>query len=112
MNTLAKFVLPRGRMAANQHDPLVIRATHAFRCDSDHRFRSNRSPFGAKRRGGGIMSVVIGSGQCPVSFSHRFSFQVELVGAVHEAVEDRVSQGRVTDDGMPLFDRELAGDEG
>ncbi len=35
---------------------------------------------------------MAGSGQRSVSFSHRFSFQAELVGAVQEAVEDRIGQ--------------------
>lgn len=42
-------------------------------------------------------------GQRSVSFSHRFSFQVELVGTVHESVEDGISQGRVPDDIVPFF---------
>jgi|GEM_PF-2296257 len=72
---------------------------------TDH--NSERSDAGV-----GLWAVVIGLGQRSVSFSHRFSFQVELVSAVHESVEDRIGQGRVADDGMPLFDRELAGDDG
>ena len=53
---------------------------------------------------------MIGLGQRSVSFSHRFSFQVELVGAVYEAVEDGIGQGRVLflafSRGIPMrFDR-------
>lgn len=34
------------------------------------------------------------------------------MGVVDEAVEDGVGVGRVADEGVPLVDRELAGDEG
>ena len=54
---------------------------------------------------------MISLGQWLASFfSHRFSFQVELVRAVHESVEDGVGEGRVPDDVVPVFDLELAGD--
>ena len=46
------------------------------------------------------------------SFAHGFSFQVELVGVVHEAVEDGVGQGRITDGVVPLLDGKLAGEHG
>ena len=39
---------------------------------------------------------MINLGQWSASFSHRFSFQIELVGAVHESVEDGIGQGRLT----------------
>lgn len=80
----------------------------------------NRSPsfdppdHASERSDAGIQSCasVIGSGQRWPSFSHRFSLRVELAGAVHEAVEDRIGQGRIPDHGMLLFDREPAGDDG
>ena len=34
------------------------------------------------------------------------------MGIVHEAVEDRIGEGWVSDPGMPLRDRELARDQG
>jgi len=45
------------------------------------------------------------------AFTHRFSFEVELVGAVHEPVEDGVGEGRVAEVVVPMLDRKLAGDE-
>ena len=53
---------------------------------------------------------MISLGQWLASFSHRFSFQVELVRAVHESVEDGVGEGRIPDDVVPVLDGELAGD--
>ena len=55
---------------------------------------------------------------CPVSvngdfvLSHGFSLEFERVGAVHEAVEDRVGEGRVAEVVVPFLDRQLAGDDG
>ena len=51
---------------------------------------------------------MVGLGQRWSSFSHRFSLQVDLAGAVYEAVEDGGGQGGVTDDSVPFF----AGEEG
>ena len=45
---------------------------------------------------------MISLGQWLASFSHRFSFQVELVRAVHESVEDGVGEGRIPDDVVPV----------
>lgn len=45
-----------------------------------------------------------------VLFSHGFSFEVDFVGVMHQAVEDRVGQGGVADHLMPMFGRQLAGD--
>ena len=47
-----------------------------------------------------------------MAFSHGLSFQGDAVGAVHDAIEDRVGQGVVTDDLVPVLDRQLAGDDG
>ena len=55
---------------------------------------------------------MTGLGQRSMSFSHGFSLQVELAGAVYEPVEDGVGQGRVADGVVPLLDGELAGDHG
>ena len=44
--------------------------------------------------------------------SHRGTFQSDTVGVVDEAVEDGVTEGGITDDIMPVFDGQLAGDEG
>ena len=40
------------------------------------------------------------------------SLEVELVGVVHEAVQNRVSDGGVGDPVVPLLDGQLAGDHG
>ena len=40
--------------------------------------------------------------------SQRISFQVELVGVVHEAVKDGVGQGGIADGGMPVVSNGLA----
>jgi hypothetical protein len=44
--------------------------------------------------------------------SDRFSFQFDFVSVVEQAVQDAVSDGGLPDDGMPVFDRALAGDDG
>ncbi len=46
------------------------------------------------------------------AFSHRFSFQIDLVGVVYEAVEDGVGKGGIADPFVPVLDGELAGDQG
>ena len=75
--------------------------------DADH--RSERSDAGP-----GLCAGLIGMGQGWGAFglSHRLSFQVEGVGVVHEAVEDGVGERGVTDDLVPVFGGELAGDQG
>ena len=45
------------------------------------------------------------------AFAHRFSFEMELVGAVHEPVEDGVGEGRIAEVVVPMLNRKLAGDE-
>ena len=45
-------------------------------------------------------------------FSQRISFQVELVGVVHQAVEDGVDQCGVADGDVSMADGKLAGDDG
>ena len=55
---------------------------------------------------------MIGLGQVVVFFSHGFSFQIERVGVVHEAVEDGIGECGIADDVVPLFDRQLRGDDG
>ncbi len=44
--------------------------------------------------------------------SHRGTFQSDTVSVMHEAVEDSVTEGGITDDVVPVFDGQLAGDEG
>jgi len=47
-------------------------------------------------------------GQQPPLFSHGLTLEREAVGVVHQTVEDGVSQGVVTDAGVPLVGGELA----
>ena len=44
--------------------------------------------------------------------SHAVSIECEAVSVVDEPVEDGVSDGRIGDDIVPIFDRHLAGDDG
>jgi len=43
--------------------------------------------------------------------SHAVSIECEAVSVVDEPVEDGVSDGRIGDDIVPIFDRHLAGDD-
>ena len=56
---------------------------------------------------GGVKSLIAG-----VLFSHAFSRELKAVSVVNEAVQDGVAQGGVADDIVPMFDRDLAGDDG
>ena len=44
--------------------------------------------------------------------SHRASFQLKAVSVMNHPVQDGISDGRISDMIMPVFDRELAGNEG
>ncbi|RKT42987.1 hypothetical protein BDD21_0291 [Thiocapsa rosea] len=46
-----------------------------------------------------------------VAFAHRLAFEGDPVGVVDQAVEDRIGEGGIPDQVMPMFDRQLAGDE-
>ena len=50
--------------------------------------------------------------QLGLSFSHGFSFHVDLVGVVDQPVQYGVGQGGVADCGVPLVDGQLAGGNG
>ena len=54
-----------------------------------------------------VKSVALGG-----ELTHAFSFQNEAVGIVDEAIEDGIGQCRIADDVVPVFDRNLAGDDG
>ena len=64
--------------------------------------------------------MVIGSGVCvgvksliaSVLLSHAFSGELQAVSVVNEAIQDGVSEGWVTDNVVPMFNRDLAGDDG
>ena len=47
-----------------------------------------------------------------VLFSHAFSGELKAVSIVNEAVQDRVAEGGVPYDVVPVFHRDLAGDDG
>jgi hypothetical protein len=47
-----------------------------------------------------------------MAFSHGLSFQFDAVGAVHDTVEDRVGQGVISDEPVPVLDGQLAGKDG
>ena len=56
---------------------------------------------------GGVKSLIAG-----VLLSHAFSGELKAVSIVNEAVQDRVAEGGITDDIVPMFDGDLTGDDG
>ena len=48
-------------------------------------------------------------GQCLAAFTHRVILERELVGIVHEAVEDRIGERGITVQFLPFVDGGLAG---
>src|SRR5712671_2194129 len=56
---------------------------------------------------GGVKSLIAG-----VLFSHAFSGELKAVSVVNEAIQDRVAEGGVADDVVPVFDGDLAGNNG
>ena len=64
--------------------------------------------------------MVIGSGVCVgvksliagVLLSHAFSGELQAVSVVNEAIQDGVAKGWVADNVVPMFDWDLAGDDG
>ncbi len=56
---------------------------------------------------GGVKSLIAG-----VLLSHAFSGELKAVSVVNDAVQDRVAEGGVADDVVPMFDGDLAGDDG
>ena len=47
-----------------------------------------------------------------VLLSHAFSGELKAVSIVNEAIQDGVAKGWVADNVVPMFDWDLAGDEG
>jgi hypothetical protein len=47
-----------------------------------------------------------------VLFSHAFSGELKAMSIMNEAVQDRVAEGGVTYDVVPMFYGDLAGDDG
>src|SRR4051794_18595000 len=44
-------------------------------------------------------------------FAQGFAAQLEAVGIVDDAIQDRVGEGRIADQVVPAIDRDLAGDQ-
>src|SRR5258708_11874211 len=55
----------------------------------------------------GVKSLIAG-----VLFSHAFSGELKAVSVVNEAIQDGVAEGGVADNVVPMFDWDLAGDNG
>ena len=55
----------------------------------------------------GVKSLVAG-----VLLSHAFSGELKAVSVVNEAIQDGVAEGWVADNVVPMFDGDLAGDDG
>ena len=47
-----------------------------------------------------------------VLLSHAFSGELQAVSVVNEAIQDGVAEGWVADNVVPMFDGDLAGDDG
>ena len=47
-----------------------------------------------------------------VLLSHAFSGELKAVSVVNEAIQDGVAEGGVADNVVPMFDGDLAGDDG
>src|SRR5258705_11662661 len=56
---------------------------------------------------GGVKSLIAG-----VLFSHAFSGELKAVSVVNKAIQDGVAEGGVADNVVPMFDGDLAGDNG
>ena len=82
-----------------------IERGHLFRSDDGH-------PVGAKRRWD---FLILTDPSVSVKFlflSHGSSFQLNSVSIVNQSVQDGIGDGRVPDMIMPVFNRELTGDQG
>src|SRR5258707_9399259 len=55
----------------------------------------------------GVKSLIAG-----VLLSHAFSGELKAVSVVDKAVQDGVAEGGVSDNVVPMFDGNLAGDDG
>ena len=63
-------------------------------------------PIFAARRGDCVLLFGLGGGcQLCSAFAHGVSLEIDLVGVVHQAVEDGVGEGGVADDVVPFVDR-------
>lgn len=55
----------------------------------------------------GVKSMIAG-----VLLSHAFSGELQAVSVVNKAIQDGIAEGWVADHVVPMFDRDLAGDDG
>ena len=55
----------------------------------------------------GVKSLIAG-----VLLSHAFSGELKAVSVVNEAIQDGVAEGWVADNVVPMFNGDLAGDDG
>jgi hypothetical protein len=61
--------------------------------------------IGASRRGVGILLLGLGGArQIRFAFTHRASFEIDLVSFVYQPVEDGVGQRGIADEVVPFFD--------
>ena len=83
-------------------------------CHVDHGKVATHSRRSLPRRsaatlGGRVLFCDCSSCQPRLPFPHGFALQRELVGVMHQAVEDRVGQCRIPQGLMPVLDRQLTG---
>ena len=74
--------------------------------------RDGEPAVGAQRRGLVSVTALWWGWSRGLSFSHRFSGEVEGVGVVDEPIEDGIGQGGIVEVGVPVVHGELAGDHG
>ncbi len=55
-------------------------------------------------RDGALLFRKGGGRQLCVTFSHRFSLQIDPVSVVYKTIQDGVGQGRIADDLVPMID--------
>ena len=93
---------------------------HGFRLNATMRSDRRRPPVPTKAAGVSLPAFGVGSdflgcvkfGALRSDLSHAVSIECEAVSVVDEPVEDGVSDSRIGDDVVPIFDRHLAGDDG
>ena len=86
---------------------------------------ATRHPYSAVAPAGGLLFLLFGfrrPGCFPFflrrfwhfghTFAHGFPFQIDLVGVMNQAIQNRVRQRGIANDLMPVFHRQLAGDQG
>src|SRR3954447_2435255 len=92
-------------MAADRSLVLISWDTDPVKLSSSLGCTRRPAPAGA---GGGCRSFRLGFG---FVFAQRVPAQLDPVGVVNNAVQDRVAQGRISDDGVPVGHWDLTGDQ-